>query len=376
MQAIVNSIYPGTPLSITEWSAEFAGSSDFSTALGDADAYGILGRENVYLSTRWTSPDPANPNYQALKLFTNYDGLQHTFAPISVSATHNANPDLFSVYAGTFPGGALQTIVVINKDPVNVAQTTFTLNGFTPTQVTAYTLSMASPNTIVAGAAQAWSSTLTFQPYSATLLQISGTATNQPTLEWGLNPNTIMVPAGGSVTLNPKLLAGSGGTINLGTPVFPTGITVTVNSGLVNTSTQGSITVTAGSTPGFYHYAVPASDGTAQGGWIVVSKPAATLAKTGDNQTGAVGTTLNLSVTLNPAQSGGTANGASVFFTTNAGSLSNGSASGAKVIAVTSSSGVASVALTLPVTAQQVQVTAEGPYPLGHPVVTFTETAQ
>src|SRR6202044_965058 len=44
MRAIANMIYPGTPLSVTEWSAAFAGESDFSTALGDADAYGILGR--------------------------------------------------------------------------------------------------------------------------------------------------------------------------------------------------------------------------------------------------------------------------------------------------------------------------------------------
>src|SRR5580658_1419437 len=65
MRAIANMIYPGTPLSITEWSAAFAGESDFSTALGDADAYGILGRERVYLSSRWVAPVPTNPNYLA-----------------------------------------------------------------------------------------------------------------------------------------------------------------------------------------------------------------------------------------------------------------------------------------------------------------------
>jgi len=34
------------------------------------------------------------------------------------------------------------------------------------------------------------------------------------------------------------------------------------------------------------------------------------------------------------------------------------------------------VVLTLPSSAGTVQVTAQGPYGLGHPVVTFTETAQ
>ena len=46
------------------------------------------------------------------------------------------------------------------------------------------------------------------------------------------------------------------------------------------------------------------------------------------------------------------------------------------MIAVTNSTGVASVTLTLPGSAQTVAVTAEGPYGLGHPVATFTETAQ
>ena len=72
IRAIANMIYPGTQVSFTEWNAAFAGESDFSTALGDADAYGILGRERMYLATRWVAPVPTNPNYLALKLFTNY----------------------------------------------------------------------------------------------------------------------------------------------------------------------------------------------------------------------------------------------------------------------------------------------------------------
>ena len=86
LRAIANTIYPGTPLSFTEWSAAFAGESDFSTALGDADAYAILGRERVSLATRWVAPVAANPNYLALKLYTNYDGAHHGFAPVSVAA--------------------------------------------------------------------------------------------------------------------------------------------------------------------------------------------------------------------------------------------------------------------------------------------------
>ena len=126
MRAILNSTYPNTKFSVTEWSAAFAGESDFSTALGDADAYGILGRERAYLSTRWTAPDPANPNYQALKLFTNYDAQHHGFAPISVSATNDGDPSLFSSYAAVNAGGTSMTLLFLNKDPQNTAQTQFT----------------------------------------------------------------------------------------------------------------------------------------------------------------------------------------------------------------------------------------------------------
>ena len=100
---------------------------------------------------------------------------------------------------------------------------------------------------------------------------------------------------------------------------------------------------------------------------------------TGSSQTGTKGTALPtpLAVTLTPDPSGGTKTGASVLFTTSAGTLSNGTTSGSQVIAVTNSSGVASVTLTLPSTAGPVTVNAQGPYGLGHPVApAFTETAQ
>jgi len=139
--------------------------------------------------------------------------------------------------------------------------------------------------------------------------------------------------------------------------------------------------VTAGGAPGFYHYSVSGTDSTTtsqQGGYIVVGNPGAAFTKMGDGQSGRKGTALAnpLSATLFAGSSGGSDSGASVLFTTDGGSLSNGTTSGTKVIAVTNSAGVASVTLTLPATAGPVHVTAEGPYALGHPVATFTETGQ
>jgi hypothetical protein len=371
VRATANMIYPGTPISFTEWSAAFAGESDFSTALGDADAYGILGRERVYLASRWVAPVPANPNYLALKLFTNYDGQHHGFGTTSISATNNGDPNLFSSYASLNSTGTAMTLLVLNKDPSNTDQVQFSFNGFAPQQVTKYTLSSTNPKQIVASTTSAWSPSMTFAPYSATLLVVTGTS-QMPGAEWDLNPDTTMVASGNKVTLSPKITSGTA-TVTLGTPTFDSGISLVVSQPTLSAGHSGRMTVTAGSTPGFYHYSVPSTDtnGVAQqqGGWILVGNPPASLAKTGDHQKGTAGSQLTLSVTLSPGQSGGSASGGTVFFTASSGLLSSR-------IATTDSTGKASVVLTLPSMAGTVHVTAEGQYALGHPQVTFTETAQ
>ena len=87
-----------------------------------------------------------------------------------------------------------------------------------------------------------------------------------------------------------------------------------------------------------------------------------------------------LTVTLTPGQSGGMGvrSGASVLFTASGGTLSDGINSGPKIIVVTNGSGVTPpVTLTLPSTVGPVTVMGlRGLYGLGHPVATFTETAQ
>lgn len=373
MRAIVNTMYPGTPLSVTEWSAEVVSPADPSTALGDADAYGIFGRERVYLASRWTAPNPANMNYQILKLFRNYDGQHHTFETISVSDTNTGNANLFSSYAAINAAATSMTVLVVNKDPQNAAQVQFALNGFTPSTVTKYTVSSASSSSITATASAAWSSTISFAPYSATLLVISGSTPQLPDAEWDLNPDTIMVPTGGSVTLQPKITSASG-MVTLGAPQSDAGITLNTTQSSLTTTQNGAITVASasGTAPGFYHFTVPGTDGAGvvqnQSGWIFVTKPAATLSKTGDNQSGVTGSTLTLSVTLAAGSSGGTNTGASILFTADSGTLSEN-------IVTTDSTGKASVILTLPSSSGNVHVTAEGPYGLGHPVATFTETA-
>ena len=371
LRATANMIYPNTPISFTEWSANFAGESDFSTALGDADAYGILGRERVYLASRWVAPVPGNPNYLALKLFTNYDGHHHGFATTSVSDTNNGDPDLFSCYAALNSSGNSLTLLVLNKDHSNSDRVQFTFNGFTPQQVTSYTLTSTNPTQIVASGITSWSPSLSFAPYSATLLVVTGTA-QLPGAEWELNPDTTMVAAGGKVTLLPKVISGTA-TVTLGSPTSESGISVVVSQPTFSKGHNGKITVTAGSNPGFYHYSTPSTDTNGvrqqQDGYILVGNPPASFTMIGNKQKGAAGSRLTLSVTVKAGNSGGSASGATVFFTASAGTLSSR-------IVDTDVTGKASVVLTLPAKAETVHVTAEGQYALGHPSVTFTETAQ
>ncbi len=388
MRAIANMIYPGTPMSFTEWSAAFAGESDFSTALGDADAYGIFGRERMALASRWEAPVPTNPNYLALKLYANYDGAHHTFGTTSVSDTNNGNPDLFSSYAALDSTGKTLTVMVLNKDPQKAAQVQFELAGFNPASVVSYTLSSSAPTAITSSSSQTWTATQTFAPYSATLLVISGSLANTPSSDWDLNPDVIMVPSSGTASLQPKISSGTAN-VTLSSAVFDSyegapacSGTLTLAGPTITPDQPGTITVDAGSTAGFCHFTVTGSDGTVtqtEGGWIIVGNPPAGVAISGGNgQTGGVDTTLTqpLTVTLSPGESGGVATGASILFTTSAGTLSNGTTSGTKIIAVTNSSGVASVTLTLPSAAQSVNVQAEAPYALGNAIANFTETAQ
>lgn len=404
LKALANAIYPGTPLSFSEWEAFVVPESewDFSTALSDAEAYGVMGREGLGFSTRWGGPDSTDdntnqphPNYQALRLYTTYDGAKHGFGTLSISDQNNSTPDMFSSFAALDASGTTMTIMVLNKDPNNSANVNFTLTGFNASTYRAYTLASTNPGSITPSASTAWSATQSFAPYSITLLVVSGTETSKPASEWYPNPDDLMVPASGTGTLNPQITSGTT-PVTLTSAVFDSFAgapacngSLTINNPTITPLQTAAITVNPGSNPGFCHYTLTATDGTAtqtKGGWIVVAKPSASLAVTsGNNQTGNAGNVLPqpLTVTLSPGQSGGSAGGASVFFTTSAGSLQNvqvGSEevfTGSKVIAVTNSSGVASVTLTLPPTpGTQVQVTAEGPYGLGHPVVTFSEKTQ
>ncbi len=135
MKNWVASNYPGTKIGITEynWGAE----PYMSGATAQADVFGILGREDLDLATRWTTPDPSYPTYLAMKLYRNYDGLRSAFGDTSVRAS-GPNPDNVAVFAAQRGADAALTVMIVAKyltgaTPVAVNLTNFTAGG--PAQV-------------------------------------------------------------------------------------------------------------------------------------------------------------------------------------------------------------------------------------------------
>ncbi|MGH9560836.1 MAG: glycoside hydrolase family 44 protein, partial [Terracidiphilus sp.] len=369
MKALVNEIYPGTPLSFTEWGAGLAPNSswDFSTAIADADTLGVFGREGLSFASRWGGPTRGTAEYLAWKMFTNYDGSHDMFGSMSVSDTSNASSSLFTSYAALNASGTTLYIMVINKDPSNTTQTTFTLNGFSATTFTSYALASTASGAITAANSQSWSATQSFAPYSITLLVVDGAETSKPASEWYLNPDDLMIPASGTASLHPAMVSGTAN-VTLTSAVFDAfegapacSGSLVLSNATITASQPASITVNAGASSGFCHFTVTGNDSAAtqtKGGWIVVGNPPATLTQSGNNQSGSAGSALAqpLTVTLNAGQSGGSVTGAGILFTTSAGTLSNGTTSGTSVIATTNSSGTASVTLTLPSTPGTVTV--------------------
>src|SRR5579871_2371632 len=137
----VASYYPGTRTAITEynWGAECY----INGATTQADILGIFGREGLDMATRWTTPDPSTPTYNAIKMYRNYDGNKATFGDTSVSDTV-ANPDDLSSFAAIRASDGALTVMVINK----------VLSGDTPV-----TINLA--NFAAGSAAQVWQLTAT-----------------------------------------------------------------------------------------------------------------------------------------------------------------------------------------------------------------------
>ncbi len=194
MKNWVNANYPGTKLSITEYNLGAQG--DVNGALAEADLLGIFGREGVDVAAMWPflgyPDDPVGaPVMFAFKIYRNYDGLQHTFGDVGVSAV-SADQSQLSVYAAQRTSDSALTLMVINKT-ANDLTSNVNIANFAPgaPSISVFLYSARYPNFIVPEPPEPASQpTRTFPANSITLLVFSAA----PTIT--ANPNPIPVPAG------------------------------------------------------------------------------------------------------------------------------------------------------------------------------------
>ena len=138
MKDWVNTYYPGTKLSISEYN--WGGLESMNGALAQADVLGIFGREGLDFATLWNYPNTGDglgydhfetqPGAYAFRLYRNYDGNGGTFGDTSVQAT-SANQDQLSIYAATRSQDGALTLMVINKTAQTLTST-LSLANFQP----------------------------------------------------------------------------------------------------------------------------------------------------------------------------------------------------------------------------------------------------
>jgi Glycoside hydrolase family 44 len=169
MHSWIDSSYPGTKLSISEYN--FGGLESLNGALTEADVLGIFGRERVDLATLWGGPTATQPGSFAFRLFRNYDGKGAKFGDTSVSST-SADQGKLSVYGAQRSSDGAVTALVINKTGGDLTSS-LALSHFAGTgtaQVWRYSsenlAKIVRHSDVVVGA----STSLTFPASSATLL--------------------------------------------------------------------------------------------------------------------------------------------------------------------------------------------------------------
>jgi len=111
MKAWIAARYPGTKLAITEYN--WGGDTGISSALAQAEALAIFGREGVDLATRWVSPEPGSRVEDAFRLYLDYDGQGSAVSGDSVSAISSSVDDV-GAYAVAGAGTRL-FLLLFNK---------------------------------------------------------------------------------------------------------------------------------------------------------------------------------------------------------------------------------------------------------------------
>jgi hypothetical protein len=202
MKQIIAARCPGVGLAITEYN--FGGDTGISSALAQAEALAIFGREGVGLATRWVAPQHGTRCQDAFRLYLDYDGTGGAVTGQSVRAV-SGNVDRVGAYAIEDPAGRL-FVLLFNKDAAEArARVTLADGVGGPVSLYRFTAAsgLASAGTLDGSGARL---DLTLPARSATLAVVArpgATAAPEPladasaSLQLSIRPN----PLRGSATL-------------------------------------------------------------------------------------------------------------------------------------------------------------------------------
>ncbi|KAJ6466122.1 glycoside hydrolase family 44-domain-containing protein [Mycena vitilis] len=110
-RTLIDIYYPGTKLSITEFSS--TADTDITGGLVTVDMLGIFGQQKVDSATYWATPDELGPVGLAYWLFRGF-GVHFGANSVQVNLA-TPNPDTQGVYAATENGKL--SVVIVNKNP-------------------------------------------------------------------------------------------------------------------------------------------------------------------------------------------------------------------------------------------------------------------
>jgi hypothetical protein len=177
-QTWVNSYYPGTKISISEYECVAKpGSPTITDALAEVEILGVFGDQGVALANNFNIPRPNDPLSFSYLLYRNYDGQGSKFGDISVTSTSTV-PAALSIHGALRSSDGTLTVIVINKTS-SMINTALSLANFEVASIAAvYSYSGADLTLIVAGPPVVLSSNTLkygFPGYSATLFIFDST---------------------------------------------------------------------------------------------------------------------------------------------------------------------------------------------------------
>lgn len=174
MKEWVDTYYPGTGISIGEWS--YGGETHMSGGLATAEGLGRFAQFGVTSAFYWTYPPANSPTMWAFRAYRDFDGkggkFQDYYTPSQVLSKTSAN---VSVFASRDESGSRLVALVLNLSPKERAQATLDLSscGTKVSSTSAYSYK-GDPKGFVASpsAAKGVAITVDVMPYSINVLDI------------------------------------------------------------------------------------------------------------------------------------------------------------------------------------------------------------